>query len=157
DARNLTNTPGVAERDPSWSPDGKRVAYLSDESGEYVLHIRDARGEGPVKKYTLGRAPSFYYAPRWSPDGKRIAYTDKRLNLWVLDLDSGQNTLVDTDTFDQETRSLDPVWSPDGRWLAYTKILDNLLHAVFLYSLEEGKPRQLTDGQSDARFPAFDR
>jgi tricorn protease len=156
DPRNLTNTPGVAERDPAWSPDGKSIAYLSDESGEYALHVRDARG-GEVKKYALGRAPSFYYAPRWSPDGKRIAYTDKRLNLWYLDLGSGTNTLVDTDNYDEETRSLDPVWSPDGRWLAYTKVLDNLLHAVFLYSLEEGKARQLTDGQSDARFPAFDR
>jgi len=157
DARDLTNTAGVAERDPAWSPDGTSIAYLSDESGEYELHVRDARGEGPVKKFVLGRAPSFYYEPHWAPDSKRIAYTDKRLNLWYLDMASGKNTLVDTDTLDNEVRTLDPTWSPDGRWLAYTKHLDNYLHAVFLYSLDSGKVRQLTDGQSDARFPVFDR
>jgi tricorn protease len=157
DPRDLTNTPGVAERDPAWSPDGQAIAYLSDESGEYQLHVRDARGGGTVRKFTLGRAPSFYYAPLWSPDSKKIAYTDKRLNLWYLDLATGQNTLVDTDTVDNEVRTLDPAWSPDSRWLAYTKHLESYFHAVFLYSLESGKPQQLTDGQSDARFPAFDR
>jgi tricorn protease len=162
DARDLTNTPGVAERDPAWSPDGKSIAYLSDESGEYELHVRDAQSAGrpssePIKKLTLGQAPSFYYAPRWSPDGKKIAYTDKRLNLWFIELATGKSTLVDTDTLDNEVRTLDPVWSPDSRWLAYTKHLESYFHAVFLYSLDSGKARQLTDGQSDCRFPVFDR
>jgi tricorn protease len=157
DPRNLTETPGVAERDPAWSPDGRSIAYLSDEAGEYELHVRDARGGGTVRKFALGQAPSFYYAPQWSPDSKRIAYTDKRLNLWFLDLATGKNTLVDTDNYDAESRTLDAVWSPDGRWLGYTKCLDNYLHAVFLYAVDSGKVRQLTDGQSDARFPLFDR
>ena len=74
--RNLTNTPGVAERDPSWSPDGQQIAYFSDESGEYELAIRDQNGMGDVKKIKLGDKPAFYYSPVWSPDGKKIAYTD---------------------------------------------------------------------------------
>ena len=53
DPRNLTNTPGVMERDPQWSPDGKNIAYLSDESGEYALHIRPQSGAGEVKKIDL--------------------------------------------------------------------------------------------------------
>ncbi len=81
DARNLTNTPGVAERDPSWSPDGKWIAYFSDESGEYQLHLRDQKGMGEVKKINLGNPPSFFYNPNWSPDSKKIAYSDKRLNI----------------------------------------------------------------------------
>jgi tricorn protease len=155
DARNLTNSPGVADRDPAWSPDGKRVAYFSDESGEYLLHVRDQRGQGGVTKIALGDPPSFYFAPVWSPDGTRIAYTDKRLNLWYVDLATGKSTRVDTDTYDD--RTLDPAWSPDGRWLAYTKQLDNHLRAVFLYSLDTGKTHQVTDGMSDARFARFDQ
>src|SRR5262249_36602093 len=82
---NLTNRPRVAERDPAWSPDGKWIAYFSDESGEYALHLRNQSGMGEVKKINLGHPPSFYYSPTWSPDSKKIAYSDKRLNLWYVD------------------------------------------------------------------------
>jgi tricorn protease len=155
DIRNLTNTPGVAERDPAWSPDGKQIAYFSDESGEYQLHVRAQNGVGETKKYALGDSPSFYYGPRWSPTGKKIAYTDKRVNLWVLDLATGKSTKVDTNTYD--SRSLDPAWSPDGKWLTYSKLLRNYLHAIFVYDTESGKKHQVTDGMSDARLPEFDQ
>jgi tricorn protease len=155
DIRNLTNSPGVADRDPVWSPDGKSIAYFSDESGEYELHVRPAHGFEALRKYQLGKAPSYYFGPIWSPDGKKIAYTDKRLNVWYLDLDTGKNTLVDTDRYDD--RTLDPAWSPDSRWLAYTKQQKSGLRAVFLHSLETGKSHQVTDGMSDARFPVFDQ
>jgi tricorn protease len=155
DIRDLTNSPAVADRDPAWSPNGKQIAYFSDESGEYQLHLRDQNGRGPVKKFALGDPPSFYYGPTWSPDGKKIAYTDKRLNVWILDLASGKSTKVDTNTYDE--RTLDPTWSPDSRWLAYTKVLKNHLNAVFVYDLESHKKHQLTDGLSDARYPAFDK
>jgi tricorn protease len=156
DSRNLTNTPGVADRDPSWSPDGKTVAYFSDESGEYELHLRPQNGIGGVKKYKLGDAPSFYYSPTWSPDGKRISYGDKRKNLWYIDLDSGKSTKVDTDPFPL-TGPPSASWSPDGKWLAYTRSLNALPSAVFLYSLETGKSHQVTDGMSDAQTVEFDK
>ncbi|MFP5260615.1 MAG: PDZ domain-containing protein [Blastocatellia bacterium] len=156
-ARNLTNTSGVAERDPAWSPDGKWIAYFSDESGEYELHLRDQTGMGNVRKINLGNPPSFYYSPTWSPDSKKIAYTDKRLNLWYVDLDKGAPVKVDTTAYENPWRVFDPVWSPDSRWLAYTKQLDNHLGAVFLYSPETGKSHQITDGLSDARFATFDK
>jgi len=57
--RNLTNTSGVADRDPAWSPDGKWIAYFSDESGEYALHLRNQNGMGEVRKIDLGNPPSF--------------------------------------------------------------------------------------------------
>ncbi|MGO8678084.1 MAG: PDZ domain-containing protein [Limisphaerales bacterium] len=159
DIRNLTQTPAVVERDPAWSPDGKSIAYLSDESGEYALHIRDQSGSGEARKIALGQPPTFYYSPTWSPDSKKIAYTDKRLNVWYLDLDKKTPAPehVDADTYAGPFTLLGPVWSPDSRWLAYTKQLRNHLHAVFVYSLEQDRSRQLTDGMSDALFAAFDK
>src|SRR5271165_591622 len=156
DIRNLTNTPGVAERYPAWSTDGKQIAYFSDESGEYALHVRLADGTGEVKKYQIAGSPSYFYNPVWSPDNKRIAFSDKRLNLWYLDLASGQAHKIDTDLYDTPDRSLDPAWSPDSRWIAYTKRLLSFMHAVYVYSLDTGKSEQITDGLSDARHPNFD-
>ena len=71
DTRNLTETAGVMERDPAWSPDGKWIAYFSDESGEYELHLRDSMGKGETRKIRLEDKPSFYFRPRWSPDSRR--------------------------------------------------------------------------------------
>jgi tricorn protease len=156
DIRNLTHTPGVAERSPAWSPDGKQIAYFSDESGEYMLHLRDAKGTGAVKKIALGDSPSFYYRPVWSPDGKKIAYSDKRLILWYVDLAGGQSTKVDSHTF-FNMPIFDAAWSPDSRWLAYTKQLGNKLRAVFFHDTTTGKNHQITDGMSDARHLVFDK
>lgn len=157
DIRNLTNTPGVMERDPSWSPDGKWVAYFSDESGEYQLFLRNPDGMGEARKISLGTPASFYYEPIWSPDSKKIAFSDKRLNIWYIDLAKGTPVKIDTDTYDAPQRTLDPVWSPDSRWIAYSKTLTSHMHAIFGYSLDQAKSVQLTDGLSDARFPAFDQ
>jgi tricorn protease len=154
DVRNLTNTTGVADRDPAWSPDGKWIAYFSDESGEYALHLRQQSGMGEIKKVSLGNPPSFYYAPTWSPDSKKIAFTDKRLNLWYVDLDKGSPVKVDTS---RSGRGFNLSWSPDSRWIAYTKPLESWYSAVFIYSLEEAKSRQVTDGLSDASSAAFDK
>jgi len=156
DTRNVTSSPGVADRDPAWSPDGQTVAYLSDESGEYELHLRGQTGLGEVKKFKLGDAPSFYYSPTWSPDGKRIAYTDKRKNLWVLDVATGKSVKIDTDP---QALGGPPSasWSPDSKWLAYNRSLKGLTGAVFLHNLETGKSHQVTDGMSDAQTVAFDK
>jgi tricorn protease len=123
DIRNLTNNSGAAERDPAWSPDGKFIAYFSDESGEYALHLRQQNGMGDVRKINLGAQPSYFYSPVWSPDSRKIAYTDKRLNLWFVDIDKGAPVKVDTNTFDNPFRVIDPAWSPDSRFIAYTKQL----------------------------------
>lgn len=156
-ARNLTNTSGVAERDPAWSPDGKWIAYFSDESGEYALHLQDQTGMGEVTKISLGNPSSYFYTPKFSPDSKKVMFTDKRLNIWYLDIASKKLTKVDTNTFENPFPVLDPDWSPDSKWITYTKQLKNRLGAVHLYSLDSGKTTQITDGLSDARFAVFDR
>ncbi len=155
--RNLTNTTGAAERDPSWSPDGQHIAYYSDEAGEYELHIRQQDGMGEVQKISLGNPPAFYYSPKWSPDNKKIAYTNERLELGYVDLEKKTPVHIDTDTYHTPDRGLNPSWSPDSKWIAYTKILPNHLRAVFLYSVESGKSAQVSDGMSDAQFAVFDK
>jgi len=156
--RDLTSTADVVERDPSWSPDGKSIAYFSDESGEYALHVHDADSKlGAVRKIDLGKPPSFYYSPTWSPDSKKIGYTDKRLNYWYVDLEKKTPVRIDTDTYVDPEFSLQMVWSPDSRWIAYTKQLRNHLHAVFVYSVEGARSYQVTDGMSDAQYVAFDK
>ena len=155
DIRNLTQTTSAAERDPAWSPDGKSIAYFSDASGEYELHVRPQGGFGEIKKYPLGKGPSFYYSPIWSPDSTKIAYTDVGLHLWVLDLETQANTLIDTQTYN--TSAFDHAWSPDSKWLTYAKVLKSHLRAVYVHSLTSNKAHQITDGMSDARFPVFDR
>jgi tricorn protease len=155
--RNLTNTSGVAERDPAWSPDGKWIAYFSDESGEYALHLSNQSGMGEVKKISLGNPPSYFYEPVWSPDSKKVAFTDKRLNLWYVDIDKGTPVKVDSNTYENPWRVMDPDWAPDSKWITYTKQLDNHLGAVFAYSLDSNKTGQITDGLSDARFANFDK
>jgi tricorn protease len=158
DIRNLTRSPGVADRDPSWSADGQRLAWFSDESGEYALHVAGQRGLGEVKKIALGTPPSFFYSPRWSPDGTKIAYTDKRLNVWYVDASGASAPVkVDTDRFDRPDRQVVPNWSPDSRWITYTKVLPSQMSAVFVYSVETKKATQITDGMSDALYPAFDK
>ena len=158
DIRNLTRSPAVADRDPSWSPDGKSLAYFTDQAGEYELAIRDQNGLGEIRRISLGTPPSFFYSPTWSPDSKKIAYSDKRLKLWYLDLASPTPVQIDSDYFAGfGPSSFDQVWSPDSKWIAYTRQLPSGLHAVFVYSLESKKSSQVTDGMSDALFPRFDR
>jgi tricorn protease len=157
DIRSITHSPGAADRDPAWSPDGKSIAYFSDESGEYALYISAQDGLAAPRKIDPGQPPSFFYSPTWSPDSKKIAYSDKRLNLWYVELDHPTPIKVDTDRFDSPLQEFDVKWSGDSRWLTYTKQLDNHFRAVFVYSLEDRKATQVTDGMSDALYPCFDK
>ena len=157
DIRNLTRTTTVAERDPAWSPDGKWIAFFSDESAEYALHLVDQSGLGEVKKINLGNPPSFFYGPTWSPDSKKIAFADKRLNLWYVDIEKGAPVKVVTDVYDAWGVRFSQTWSPDSKWITYSRFLPNHQRAIFVYSLESAKSTQLTDGLSDAEFPVFDK
>jgi tricorn protease len=157
DIRNLTATPGVMERTPVWSPDGQSIAYFSDESGEYALHLKSQSGEGETKKIPLAGKSAFYFAPRWSPDSKHVAFSDNQLNVWRVDLSSGKLVKIDTDYYyPYGELGRDLAWSPDSKWIAYAKFLPNRLHVIDLYALDSGQSTQVTDGMSDARYPAFD-
>ena len=156
DIRNLTQTPGVAERDPSWSPDGKSIAYFSDASGEYQLYIRDQDGSSLPQVIDLGPDPSFYYTPHWSPDSKRIAFLDKHLRIWYVDVANGRPVKIDTGLHGGYAEPMQLSWSPDSQWIAYTRDLESRLNAVFLYSIAAHTATQITDGMSNAANPVFD-
>ncbi|MGH9677551.1 MAG: protease, partial [Candidatus Acidiferrum sp.] len=156
DARNLTATPAAVERYPSWSPDGKSLAYFSDESGEYMLYLRDPKGKGPITRIALGNPPNHYSNAVWSPDCKKIAYGDNRRQLWLLDIASRNSIPIAAHTYFGSS-DFDVSWSPNSQWLVYTKVLPNRLRAAFLYEVAGGKTHQLTDGMSDVRGTTFDK
>ena len=157
DPRNLSQSPAAHDRSPAWSPDGKTIAWISDESGAYGLVLRQQNGLGEKRFIKLEPQPGYYFSPKWSPDGKWIALEDNRLNLWVVDIAAGSAAKIATDTYYNPTRTFDAAWSPDSQYLAYTKALPSHLHSLFVYSTKDQKTNQLSDGLSDVRFPTWDK
>ena len=157
DSRNLTNTTGAHERSPVWSPDGKSIAYFSDESGEYELHIRNQDGKGDVRKIKLNGA-GFYDTPDWSPDSQKIAYSDNSWSLFWIDLKTGTSKKIASEYQygPARAKTVTHVWSPDSKWIAYTLNTKGYIQAVHAYSIEKEKSFQITDGLSEVSEPVFD-
>jgi len=155
DWRNITNTSGAADRYPVWSPDGKRIAYFSDASGEYQLLIADQEGLEKPKAITIPN-PTFFFRPQWSPDGKYIAFTDTDYNLLYTDVTTGTTKKVDAERYAHPNRTLNPVWSPDSKWIAYARLNDSQFKVIKVYNVETNQTLQLTDGMADAITPAWD-
>jgi tricorn protease len=88
DPRNLTETTAAHESAPAWSPDGKEIAYVSDESGENELVVRAQDGSGAPRKVKVPGS-GFYEDLVFSPDGRKLVLTDNSLTLWLVDLASG--------------------------------------------------------------------
>jgi tricorn protease len=156
DVRNLTNTTGVHERSPIWSPDGRSIAYFSDESGDYQLFIESQDGKGEPRKFKPSGA-GFYEAPAWSPDSKKIAYVDNAHALYWIDVATGASKKVGGDYFYGPSKTLRAAWSPDSKWIAYAVNNHALIQTVYAYSLDQERSFAVTDGLSDASQPVFDR
>ncbi|HSS47666.1 MAG TPA: S41 family peptidase [Thermoanaerobaculia bacterium] len=150
--RNLTRSSGAHDKGARWSPDGRKVAYISDGSGEEEVYVVDALGVGkPEQLTTGGKAQRF--APEWAPDGKRLAFSDKDGRLWVVTL-AGKK-LVEV-AHDVRNQIRDYAWSPCGGHLAFSMTNANTFRSVWIWSVEDGKLRQITDEQFHASNPAWD-
>jgi len=158
DPRNITQTVSAHERYPAWSPNGKYIAFFSDASGEYELHIAPQDGNGITRKFKLPGS-GFYAYPNWSPNSRKITFVDNARNFFLLDVASGAISKIASDDLytPGAFRYIHGDWSKDSRWIAYTRVLPTLFRRIYLYSLDEGKSFPLTDGLSDATEPVFDR
>jgi len=158
DPRNLTNTTGVHEQLPAWSPDGKFIAYFSDASNEYQLHIQQQDGKGDIKKFEL-TGSGFYSNLTWSPDSKMLTYTDNARNLYLLDTQQGKVKKIATEPLYEPGAfgRIRGVWSGDSKWIAYQLASESYIKKILVYSIEEEKSYPITDGLSDVSDPVFDK
>ncbi len=155
--RNLTRTSSFAERHPTWSPDGKYIAYFSDRSGEYELTIRPADGLGDETTLTSMGA-GFRYRPMWSPDSKKIVFIDNLQKIHLFEVESRSLTEVDQGRW-MTHPPLDGFrvsWSADSRWFAYHRGIDNRQNVVFLYDTDANQRHQVTSGFVESYEPVFD-
>jgi tricorn protease len=150
--RNLTATQGVRESAPAWSPDGRWIAYYSDVSGEMELYVRAQDGSGEPRQLTA-ESEIWRFPPAWSPDSKKLAFGTSDRTLEILDVDSGQISLVDTGT----QASIDTYrWSPDSMWIAYEMTHpDTRLPCLAVYSLASQRVEILGDGTTFDFQPAW--
>ena len=158
--RNLTSSSGSREKDAVWSPDGGKIAWLSDASGEYEIWIHEpGSGKDPVR--LTSHDGGYRHTLRWSPDGEKIAYADQTLRCWWVDVESGKKHEIDKAHYENIDVSLElkPIhdfsWSPDSRWIAYSKMNSDLVYQVYVYSLESGETRSVSSGIFNDFGPVF--
>ncbi|HMP58843.1 MAG TPA: PDZ domain-containing protein [Gemmatales bacterium] len=155
DPRNLTNSTTIHERSPSWSPDGKTIAYFSDEGGEYQLVLHPAIGKGTPRKIKL-EGSGFYFNPTWSRDSKKLLFTDNSQAIFWLDVEKGKVTKIVQPEHGRGRGLQVSSWSPDSKWVAFAQETPAKISQVWVYSLEKGESYPITDGLSEATEPVFD-
>jgi tricorn protease len=150
--RNLTRSSRYHDKAARWSPDGRKIAFLSDRSGEEELWLVNQDGSGEPEQLTTG-GKAMRYAPAWSPDGKRLAFSDKDGKLWVLTL-AGRKLV---EVADEPRGALnDFSWSPDGAFLAYTLSEGEVVRSIWIWSAADGRARRATSEIFDESSPAWD-
>ena len=148
--RNITHTPGVHERNASWSPDGKNIAFISDQTGETEIWMRPV---GSDKAVQLTKDNDTYIRDfEWSPDGSQIVYTDRKNSMILLNVKTMAKQTLLTDEMGEIPT---PSFSPDGKWLTYYRNGANEYSVVYLYNIAERKEYPVTDRWYDSNSPAF--
>ena len=155
--KDMTRTSGAAERYPAWSPDGKHIAYWSDQSGEYELWLMETDKENAAKKLTDYGA-GYRYRPFWSPDSKKIAFIDKAMRIKIFDITTNKTTDVDRALRYSHgpLEGFTVSWSPDSRWMAYSRDLENQHNAIYIYDYTNKKNNTVTGGFYECTNPVFD-
>ncbi|MBD3225120.1 MAG: peptidase S41, partial [Caldithrix sp.] len=157
---NLTRNSGTRDKDAAWSPDGRKIAYLSDASGEYEIYIIDAKGNRQTVKLTQ-HEEGYRHTLRWSPDGKKIAFADHSLRCYYLDVDRKNITEIDKAHFENVDVALkkkpisDFRWSPDSRYITYSKMNSELLYQVYVYDLKTDEIHRVSNGLFNDFGPVF--
>ncbi len=149
--RNLTRTSSAHDKRARWSPDGRRIAFISDQSGEEEIYLVDAQGAGKPEQVTSG-GKAMRYTPEWSADGKRLAFSDKDGRLYVLTVADRKLAEVARDV---RGAIRDYVWSPCGGHLAFSMQDPNNFRSLWIWSVEDGKLRRITDEQFHELGPAW--
>jgi TolB protein len=148
---NLTKTV-LAEHEPTWSPDGKKLLFTSQRTGDPELFLMDADGSNPIK---LTNNPGWDCNPAWSPDGKKIVFGSNPARgaqrLYVMDAD-GSNVR------DLLGHAIDgwagPSWSPDGSQIVYVGPHNGSLQ-IFVVSADGKGEQPLTDSPGGNAWPAY--
>ena len=157
---NLSNNSGSREKDAVWSPDGTKIAYISDISGEYEIYIVDRKGESSPVKLTT-HTSGYRHTLKWSPDSRKLAYADETLRCYYLNIDTRKITEVDKADYEhmdvsQDVKAIsDFSWSPDSRYIAYSKLNEDLLYRIYIYSLEQNRNYQISSDQFSDFNPVF--
>lgn len=154
--KNLTQSSGVAERYPAWSPDGKHIAYWSDASGEYELNLMEV-STGKTQQLTSYGA-GYRYQPYWSPDSKKLAFVDKAMKIKFYEIDNKRTIEVDQGLymFHGNLANFDVSWSSDSKWLAYSRGLENRNMTTFIYDTKSYIKHQVVSGYYSTMRPEFD-
>ncbi len=152
EVRNLTDSQGVREFAPAWSPDGRWVSYLSDRTGEYEIYVRPSDGTGAERRVSTD-GDVWRYPAVWSPDSRMLVYGDKKQRLRIVDVANGRTTDVDRGTRNDITSYN---WAPDSKWIAYAKLGANQFSEIWVYSLASSKAQRLSGGMFSDTEPVFD-
>lgn len=148
--KNITRTPGAHERDAQWSPDGKSIAYISDETGETELYMQPAGGGERIQ--LTKNNDTYIRSFEWSPDSKLIVYTDRKNQVNLLDVANRKVTMLFQNPY-SEIRDIS--FSPDNAWITYSRPADNEVSIIYLYNLIEKKEYPVTDKWYDSFSPVF--
>jgi tricorn protease len=150
--KNITRTAGAHERNAQWSPDGKSIVYISDQTGETELYLQEATGSEPIQ--LTKNNDTYIRSFIWSPDSKSIAYTDRKNRINLLTVSNKQKTTLLQDPVSEPS---DLTFSPDSKWLAYTRSESNNFDVIYAFNLADKKEYAVTDKWYESSGPAFSK